>query len=1182
MLNNAIRRRALYQLWLREHKISFGLALALSAQFSLRELAPLRDLLAGWDLQGSGDGVLHQCSSLDDENSDALRAGLRIDAEELLNRLKSFGGVNHQLLAAKGLSLLLDSHLSFERFLHWAERVSPVLEEKACSRAPVWNKALWQDVLARATAQADALEHLQRHVSGFCSSELREDVRIEAVCNWFDALAGLFPEGVPLVLRRLALGMVNAQFCWPLQVAHAVSGQVGIVLPLYAWMQPWRSNADHTTGRVWTYCAGNRYIPPSDQRGHGFDQCSLVWDDSWNRSMQVGLDVGKDLWASQTGRLDDPQERQRWRNASLCVEFTDAADIVQAYFPDAANPLELSDRSAEAYWTQVVLGLLLPARRVPLGVATGTVEARRTGEYVLGPVDERGLVVKLKYASQSGFMQKMVLPRAPETARAVEEAILDTALRDDLLEANLCSSVRDAADALQVSGWRRAIFLGAPEVRDGFTQLTRDLFELQQAGLDVDGGKPPSPERGAGLVATWKRANKAISLVAKLDLCSDQSAVKFVPASFAPQRQLGQWLASMDHRIRGRVGAASGPGLGILCVRTRSGESSMRFWTNVFELLQGSDELMSDFQFGTLDQSSQALARLLNNFPAHRGYSRIPAPDLLVIVDDAGLTQAWGNGNELRTDERGSLLHLLNTVELLRMGRNPTLANLLEQRDDRRAQFLRRTRVIVIYPPGPLPLPDYSALPAESDGAEAAHEAQTEYNESAHWNEERPLVDALRVFQSGFSVHAARSVLLAAHRICKRDEPSWIDVTTMLQRLRKKHLLRYGRGEYYFALRQRQLPIDPAILHDADLHEAAGLAFAPIIARGKSDGTSRRLAMSTNGLREAAWHFQKVYAYAKTRDQYHRARQHLALLGFVLPVRDWDTVRTLTYDKVRYGRSAFLLGRELIEAERERQSTPHPIRLAQLANAAAQALVDRTANAHFASDALETLASLRSECDVAGAGAARIMLDAEEAYFLLRLRKESGKREWEIDPTLLQGADRLRQILEEDQLEPAVRSLTDDKAVDAKRSNYPLQHGWLLHRHEEIKAMDPRSHGGWQYLYAACATDRNASPESWAMLMAELPPHRHPAQVQACYRALQLWHYSVTDKIAFAQRLRRAAGRAWQARDQARQDQFRTAAYNARGWVRSGLIRKQAAEMLRSLVDAFEAVRPPRPSSSIP
>ena len=79
---------------------------------------------------------------------------------------------------------------------------------------------------------------------------------------------------------------------------------------------------------------------------------------------------------------------------------------MQSLTTQAVLPIAFAVRSAEAYWVQAVLGMLLPGREVPLGVVTGRVEIADSG-YEIHHVE--GITKKLEYANDAGF-SRIVLP----------------------------------------------------------------------------------------------------------------------------------------------------------------------------------------------------------------------------------------------------------------------------------------------------------------------------------------------------------------------------------------------------------------------------------------------------------------------------------------------------------------------------------------------------------------------------------------------------------------------------------------------------------------------------------------------------------------------------------------------------------------------------------------------------
>ena len=248
----------------------------------------------------------------------------------------------------------------------------------------------------------------------------------------------------------------------------------------------------------------------------------------WWDAFQIGADVAKKLWASQNGRLRfvDAEAAERKLHASLNVDLRAACDIVEAVFSalpaDAWKRMQsdkhfftVGGRSAEAYWAQCVLSLLLPAGDVPLSACTGTIDYK-DGEFEMGNV--AGVAAKLEYANRAGFPRVVVagdsreyfgeppldedeqgeeredgsdtLP--PETAaedtgdvdyadpvKAELKAFLERLDEDrskKTVEVNLARTARAAADAMQSSGWRRTDFLRTPEFQRKFNRTQRRLF----------------------------------------------------------------------------------------------------------------------------------------------------------------------------------------------------------------------------------------------------------------------------------------------------------------------------------------------------------------------------------------------------------------------------------------------------------------------------------------------------------------------------------------------------------------------------------------------------------------------------------------------------------------------------------------------------------------------------------
>ena len=262
--------------------------------------------------------------------------------------------------------------------------------------------------------------------------------RIDAVDRLYEAvleISGGNDKQIRPWWARICLAYRNSLFCWPLMAYDSSDGHKrGISLPIGLFLlEDGHSPQDKARKSLRNQKTWFKYVLPRDaqESERRRYQCCvgripdhmegsyLGWDKNWGDALKVGMDVAKKLWASQNGRLKyaDEAQAQQKLNASLNVDMAPASQIVDDVYgrlssryinnlPEERRYFILKGRSAEAYWVQAVLGLLLPAGELPLGVVTGKIEYNDS-TFELGVVD--GIGAKLDYANRAGF-PRIVLP----------------------------------------------------------------------------------------------------------------------------------------------------------------------------------------------------------------------------------------------------------------------------------------------------------------------------------------------------------------------------------------------------------------------------------------------------------------------------------------------------------------------------------------------------------------------------------------------------------------------------------------------------------------------------------------------------------------------------------------------------------------------------------------------------
>jgi hypothetical protein len=870
------------------------------------------------------------------------------------------------ILIAHAVYLLKQSRLSMRDFLKWLKRYK---ERETHAIGDLF------DALSSDESACIAIDNLL-NLTRDASEQTRN--RIDAVDRLYDSLLPFAPpkQGM-LWWLRICLSLRSSQYCWPLMVAgcsehglHGISLPIGMFLS-YDDKSKVYFKIVNPTGTL----ERRHYVRGKGDDWAHMEGSQLEWNDEWARAFRVGLRIAKKLWSSQNGRLRfvDEAGANTILKASLVVDVSAACAIVDSIFASRdGTPYRLSGRSAEAYWVQAVLGMMLPAREIPLGVVTGRVQ-------VVDGVEEirhvEGVAKKLEYANNAGFSRVVLpstefeapdvgpseagnvpsdhvnndslasgevrtgiphsvkeatslFPRSVGTARdgaggsedrnaenevqAFRKSLEQSGARKKV-EINFCRTVRNVADAMQISGWRRTAFIRLPETQRAFSIHLRRLFlkEEVERGTFVEDKDRRDYDRYPWTTGETRKLKKLDDF-----LLSETRAIKFVDRakleemlSNGAEAEIGKWLAWKDHQVRGGSDAnVHGPGLGILCVRSTETDNDMRLWSTIADTLSASPEWWNNFQWSGVDEAAQLLARLLGNRQANPSVCSTPAPDLLVLFDEGALTQRRTNPI-FPDDFRGQWLDLLNASK-----ENPYAPHALNEALLREGpSSLGCTRIVVVYGQ---PIQKSSGLPDTLD------------------TRSREALERLAVFRFDFSKQAAYAMMNFGRP--HHDRLTWAEVDETLETLAAKKALIPTRGRFYVEprflpqLRGRQFDSDP----HAQVHAAKSLA--PILEpRDLFLASNRDRTLEPESVLEATWHLQKARTLvpARSRKMRNLCGDTLSILTFLRPFPDWDTVKQLQRSPATLA-DAVELGRELLDTERSiTHRPPHSSRVAALLNA---------------------------------------------------------------------------------------------------------------------------------------------------------------------------------------------------------------------------------------------------------
>jgi len=819
-------------------------------------------------------------------------------------------------LAANAAVIIQREQLSFGSFLKWAKRVSPRIKLND-PRTIGWNRAIWLRMHDR--FQEESISDIDAALSNIRDPSERMGVRLSALDRMFRLVnegADIDPQrGIAQSWFRFAKDMVSRQFCWPLMVAQSTRGYIsGISLPICAFL------TYDGKSKVWFKDGTRRfksfYDKAQNSKSFGFEDGRLRWDADWHDAFQTGLRTAKDLWVAQNGRLADSNEKEKRRTCSLVVDLSHANAIVSRLYDqaDSSECYSLAGRSAEAYFTQVVLGLMLPEESKPDGAATGAIQYEE-GFHRLSPVN--GIREKLRYANSTGMFSRIILPEDERIKAEAGEEVKELG-QARLVEINYSPSARSAADAMQLSGWRRTHFFRAPAVQRSFYHLLYELAQyenMQQSSnqpIEYPDDYLPEDDRNEIAVEAIHHNPLSENDIRKLQqlsayLTSDVSAIKYCKRSDVNLNEelLGKWLAWVDHQVRsGRCGEP-GPGLGVLCVRTSDRDNEIRFWSAVFDILNVNPRLWERFHWADVRTAADILASVLNNSKGDQSISYSPAPDLLIVIDDAGYTQNPTN-RVFPEDFRGQLYDLLNP----RKSRQPHyLPDALVPLHISREALLGKTRVVVIY---------------DQTGCEEELDAESISVDDG--------LKRLAIFRESFSVQSAVAMLHYDDELMGNKQhvyECWGSVREKLNQWVINQQLFRHRGQYHMNRKLKRGLQSLPEHQDPGLHFAAARSLAPIIEPDRLFlAANRDSVMEPEQLAEAMWHLQEASKYCEQKNTTLRQtiRDAIATLTFLRPDPDWDTVKQLI--STNRADEGYFLSKELIESESQQGRTPHSSRYA--------------------------------------------------------------------------------------------------------------------------------------------------------------------------------------------------------------------------------------------------------------
>lgn len=969
---------------------------------TLRLLATIDETYHDW-YTGERLQAILSALRLDSFFADPIELGLfaKKARSELADRDKLKANDLNRVLISHIVYLLNRPHLSILKVLKWLNRASP--------NAVPGIKLILEDLEHPESTRAVEVE---KALNGSRNTDAQTRDRLDDIDDLHALLldaAGDQRRKAEIWLSRIVIAYRSSMFCWPLLTEgteeetdanqhDATEGQTqqrsvrGLSLPISLFvLEDGESTKPNLRGqpnargqRIWfNYTltraeveAGKhkpKFQPASGGLRHRIGGFRFFFAQEWWDAFQVGTDVAKKLWASQNGRLRfaDADAADRKLHASLNVDLRAACDTVEAVFkvlPDAAwerldfdkRYITVGGRSAEAYWTQCVLSLLLPGGDVPLSVCTGTVNYK-DGEFEMGNV--AGIAAKLEYANRAGFPRVVVAGDSREyfeeepldedeqgdesedgsdtvlaeiaaetdsedldetdPVKAELKAFLDR-LDQDLskktVEVNFARTARAAADAMQPSGWRRTDFLRTPLFQRKFSRTQKRLFmrdalrDRQNARrlkrVDIEDYRR-SPWRNYEEGRLSRLDHLLSSRTGRTVVHIRRSDIERSYPGLTVEEALGKWAAWKDNQVRTGEGIGyKGPGLGVMTLRSAEADTETRLWAALAEMLDAAESWWDRFQWSDLPEAADQLAQLLCNQRADPDISLGSAPDILFVFDDAGYATRRTN-TVFPAEFHHQFIDLLNP----RHPSNHKYDYLDEalKRHDRSGRELG-TRIVVVL--------------AEDE------QPETTQQDVDLDSEDRALLERLSIFRFGFSRHAAYA--LFNFNVEPAGRRGWKDFEQRVHRLIAARLVSVSRGELVITPKGRQVVGRPQLFEDprrlAIAHRDAALALCPILyPQGARTSTNRDRQLEPGNVLEATWHLKAAYDlipwrlrnFWQTNDGVPSVPVSQAQLTFLRTSPDWDTVERLRVNRVTWEDSIELC-RELLEKQRSARGKQPP------------------------------------------------------------------------------------------------------------------------------------------------------------------------------------------------------------------------------------------------------------------
>lgn len=374
-----------------------------------------------------------------------------------------------------------------------------------------------------------------------------------------------------------------------------------------------------------------------------FDNCSEISEKAetgvinprWEKTLRRAVCAAKTLWGAEhenCGTFRDLVEK-----ASVIFDFSPAERIVEHLAKGLNAKIALFDRSAEAYFAEVVLGRLLGRGNVMVCAITGAIGDQMRDETGVDQPNflfeaPQEMLAKIEYTAATGVFERIVLPETRASREAAETFLREFAAShrgkagtsptlSQPIELLYAEDLQSVSDHVHPFGWRGHRYIRCPEV---------------EWGIHSEGGpglKSPSEDKGV---------EKVIGTLASKDsaMLTLEVSPMVVASAF--------WQINNCLRLRKSVSSKPLSWAFINVAGKTSGvlwddEKDIFFWELFFEAIgSGPDEFLKFLRHPSRQEAVNHVANLLNKFVPAPERPGLRCPDLLVIIGGQTLLKSAG------------------------------------------------------------------------------------------------------------------------------------------------------------------------------------------------------------------------------------------------------------------------------------------------------------------------------------------------------------------------------------------------------------------------------------------------------------------------------------------------------------------------------------------------------------